>query len=79
MTLSQLLFSLAMYALGVIFFGLALTPSVFIFLKIWALSSGESLLSRSLAAGFALGFGYFVFGFGLIVLSGMVRSFLAKT
>jgi len=74
MTLSQLLFSLAMYALGVIFFGLALTPAVFIFLKIWALSSGESLLPRSLAAGFALGFGYFVFGFGLIVLSGMVRS-----
>lgn len=74
MTLGQLLFSVAMYALGIIFFGLALSPAVFIFFKVWELTNGTSLLMRSLVLGFTFGFGYFVFGFGLIVLSGLVRT-----
>jgi len=76
MTLGQLLFSLAMYTLGVIFFGLALSPAVFIFFKVWMFTGAASLWVRSLALGITLGLGYFIFGFGLIVLSGLIRTIL---
>ncbi|MDD4954899.1 MAG: DapH/DapD/GlmU-related protein [Candidatus Omnitrophica bacterium] len=74
MTFWQLLFSLSMYALGIFFFGLALCPAVIIFFKVWSLVIAENIWLRSLAVGFAIGLGYFVFGFGLIVLSGLTRT-----
>lgn len=74
MTLSQLLFSLVMYALGIIFFGLALSPAVFIFFKVWAITSSAALWVRCLSIGFTLALGYFIFGFSLIILAGAVRT-----
>ncbi len=74
LTLSQLLFSLAMYALGIIFFGLALTPAVFIFLKVWVIMDGAGIWLRCLSIGLTLASGYFIFGFGLIILAGTVRT-----
>jgi len=74
MTLSQLFFTLTMYALGIVFFGLALTPAVFIFLKVWAIMDGAGLWLRCLSAGLTLALGYFIFGFTLIILTGAVRT-----
>ncbi|MCK9614383.1 MAG: hypothetical protein M0R48_02630 [Candidatus Omnitrophica bacterium] len=74
MTLTQLLFSLTMYALGIVFFGLALTPAVFIFLKVWAIMSDVGLWLRCLSTGLTVALGYFIFGFSLIILAGTVRT-----
>jgi len=74
MTLSQLLFALIMYALGIIFFGLALTPAIFIFLKVWVMMDKTGLWLRCLSAGLTIALGYFIFGFSLIILAGAVRT-----
>jgi len=65
-----------MYVLGIIFFGLALAPAVFIFFKVWIIMHGASLWLRCLSIGLTFALGYFIFGFGLIILAGTVRSIL---
>ncbi len=74
MTIAQLSFSLAMYALGIVFFGLALTPAVFLFFKVWMLTSSLNIWLRCLYVSSVLAAGYFIFGFSLIILAGTVRS-----
>lgn len=72
-TIFQTLFSLSMYLMGIIFFGIALTPAVFLLFKIWQLTAEIPLLLKCFLLGLTLAAGYFVFGFTLILLAGSIR------
>ena len=75
-SLGQLVFSLLMYSIATVFFGLSLVPGVALVFK--ALSTGQdvSIFLRNLYIGLAIAAGYFLFGFSLIILSGFVRTAL---
>lgn len=72
-TVGQLFFSLFMYVLGTIFFGLALIPGIALVLKTWTATFGLSNLSRFFILGISLASAYFLFGFSLIILVGLTR------
>ena len=74
MTIFQLLFSLSMYAMGVVFFGIALAPGVYIFLRVYNATTILPLYLRGLYLGLSIATGYFLFGFTLILLAGLVRT-----
>ena len=76
MTLTQLVFAICMYAIGILFFGLSLTPGVFTFLKVCGLTTAFSILPRCILLGLTVALGYFMFGFTLIIISGLVRTLL---
>jgi len=65
-----------MYTLGVIFFGIALIPGVYLVLEAWRVSVGSLLLTRCFLLGLALAAGFFLFGLTLVVLVGSTRSIL---
>lgn len=75
-SLGQLIFSLLMYCIATIFFGIALIPGVALVFK--ALSTGQEIgiFMRYLFIGLSIAAGYFLFGFSLIILSGFVRTAL---
>jgi len=75
-TLGQLVFSLLMYCMGTIFFGLALIPGIALVLRVWTIGLQMSNLTRFLLLGISLAGGYFLFGFSLIALVGFVRTVL---
>lgn len=74
MTLAQLILSLSMYIMGVVFFGLALIPGVALVLKVWQLGVNFSPLIQYTLLGFSVAAGYFLFGLTLILLAGGTRT-----
>ncbi|MEW6009352.1 MAG: DapH/DapD/GlmU-related protein [Candidatus Omnitrophota bacterium] len=72
----QLLFSLLMYCIATIFFGLALIPGVALVFNALSAGSSVSIFMKYFYIGLALAAGYFLFGFSLIILIGSVRSAL---
>ncbi len=72
-TLGQLIFSLMMYCIGAVFFGLALIPGVALVLKTWSASISIHILLRFFILGLSLAGAYFLFGFTLIILIGLTR------
>jgi len=72
-TIGQLFFSLIMYAIGTIFFALALIPGIALVIKTWSLSFGMSSVLRFFVLGISLSAAYFLFGFSLIILIGLTR------
>lgn len=74
MTLGQLIFTLLMYAMGSVFFGAALVPSLALFGKVWLWTGSFALVPKLFWLGTAIAFGYFIFGFTLIVLVGLFRT-----
>lgn len=75
-TFGQLVFSLLMYCMGTIFFGIALVPGIALTLKAWTVGQEMGYLGRLLLLGVSLAGGYFLFGFSLIILAGFVRTAL---
>jgi len=75
-SLVQLLFSLAMYLMGTVFFGLAMIPGIAIALKVWQANAALSFLQRAAFLGFSIAGGYFLFGITLILLVGFTRTVL---
>jgi len=75
-TLIQLLFTLFMYLMGALFFGLALVPGLALVLNVWAWTTNSSDLLRLFYLGWALAGGYFIFGLTLVVVVGFFRSIL---
>ncbi len=73
-TLSQLLFTVFMYVMGALFFGMALIPGLALVLKVWVLTADAGSLTRLFALGFCLSIGYFLFGLTLVLLVGLFRS-----
>ena len=77
MTGTQLLFTLFMYLMGSVFFGLAMIPSLALFFKVWnATIYSTSVFYRFFSIGFTIALGYFIFGLTLILLVGLFRTVL---
>lgn len=74
MTLGQLLFSVFMYTMGAVFFGLALVPGLSFFFYMVLISSQAPELVRLFVMGFGIASAYFIFGFFLILLVGIFRA-----
>ena len=72
-TIAQLLFSLAMYAMGAVFFGAALVPGLALVMNVWEGSAHCAPPARLFFLGTSMALGYFFFGLSLIVLVGMFR------
>lgn len=76
MSLVQLLSSIVMYAIGTVFFGIALIPGIALFFNVWSYAQNISGIMKYLLLGLSLAGGYFLFGFTLILLVGFVRTVL---
>jgi acetyltransferase-like isoleucine patch superfamily enzyme len=72
-TLVQLLFSFFMYAVGTVYFALALVPGIYCVLKVWSVIPSVSSVTGMFLIGCALAGGFFLFGFSLILLVGLTR------
>lgn len=72
-TVFQLFFSLLMYVLCTIFFALALIPGIALVFKAWVVTLGMNGLQRFFILGISLASAYFLFGFSLILLVGLIR------
>jgi len=74
--LGQLVFALAMYIIGTFYFGLALIPGIAVVLNAWNAGLTMPPVARCALLGFSAAGGYFLFGFSLILLTGLTRTFL---
>jgi non-ribosomal peptide synthetase-like protein len=75
-SLGQLTFSLLMYIMAAIYFGLALIPSLGILFYVWQTSLNLQPIFRLALLGIAISGGYFIFGITLIFLTGLTRFIL---
>ena len=73
-TVVQLLFTVFMYVMGSVFFGLALVPGLALIFKFWTLSSATHDVVRLFMLGFTVALAYFLFGLTLILLVGTFRT-----
>lgn len=73
MTIGQILFTVFMYLMGSVFFAIALVPAVMLVFKLSEITEHSSRLLHIFALSFGVAFGYFLFGFTLIVLVGLFR------
>ena len=73
-SLVQLLFTIFMYLMGSVFFGVALVPGLALLYKVWVATSYFDFIPRLFALGFTLSLGYFIFGITLILLVGLFRA-----
>ena len=69
-TVGQLVFSILMYCIGTIFFGLALVPGIALFFKVWTTVEYAPNITKFFSLGISLATGYFLFGLSLIILIG---------
>ncbi|MBD3264585.1 MAG: hypothetical protein GF375_05755 [Candidatus Omnitrophica bacterium] len=76
MSLTQLLFSLALYCMCILYFGLALAPGLAIFIKAWQSTPAFSFMGRCLILGICIALAYFLFGLTLVLLVGITRMVL---
>ncbi len=74
--LGQILFSLFLYLMGVLIFGLSLVPSLYLIWRVWLAIEGWAVFWRLLILGFSLAGGFFLFGLSLIFIVGGLRSLL---
>lgn len=73
MTVGQVIFTIFMYAMGSVFFGLALIPSLALFFYLSMLTVNAHYVVHLFALGVGIALGYFIFGFALIILVGLFR------
>lgn len=76
LTAAQTLFTLFMYALGIMVLGIALYPSVSLIHACWVNAMVLPAWQRLLSLCFTLALGYFLFGFMLILTVSIVRVVL---
>jgi hypothetical protein len=75
-TLVQLVFSLLMYAMGTVFFGIALVPSLFLVFKAWQFVQPLNIVLKYFIFGMSISAGFIVFGLTLLVVIGLTRTLL---
>jgi hypothetical protein len=75
-TLGQLLFTLALYLLGVIVIGLSVFPAAAFGYSVWIGTAGGSVPMRLLSLSLAAAAGYFLYGFSLILIVAALRFLL---
>jgi hypothetical protein len=69
----QLLFILLLYALGILIMGLAIFPGILLCYHIWMQTPGYPAQLRILFLCIAIAAAYFIYGFSLILLVGLLR------
>ncbi|HOY10162.1 MAG TPA: DapH/DapD/GlmU-related protein [Candidatus Omnitrophota bacterium] len=74
MVVGQVIFTVLMYGMGALFFGLALVPGLSLVFRVWAASAVMPPFSRMFFLGCSLALGYFIFGLTLILLVGTFRT-----
>jgi hypothetical protein len=75
-TLVQLVFSLIMYAMGTVFFGISLVPSLFLVFKTWQFVQPFNMVLKYFIFGMSISAGFIVFGLTLLVVIGLTRTML---
>ena len=73
MTIGQIIFTMFMYAMGAMFFGLAFIPGIALFFYLSELTVNAPYVAHLFVLGFGIAMGYFIFGFTLIILVGLFR------
>jgi len=73
LTVVRVLLALALYAVGALVIGLALVPTALLGRAVWQATAGLGALAQTVWVCVALGAGYFVFGFSLMVLTAAMR------
>jgi acetyltransferase-like isoleucine patch superfamily enzyme len=63
-----------LHLLGILIFGLSLFPMIFFFYSVWHSMAAHPAWLKILVFSFSIGFGYFLFGLTLIVLSVAVKN-----
>jgi hypothetical protein len=76
-TIMQLVFALALYAMGAVLIGLSLFPGVMLVLRVWVNTAGfPEAAPRILVLCMAIAGAYFIYGLTLIFLVGGLRTAL---
>ena len=73
LTVIRVALALALYVVAATVLGLALLPAVLLCYTVWDHAAGQALWQQMLWVCLAAGAGYFVFGFGLMFLSALLR------
>ncbi|HPB69020.1 MAG TPA: DapH/DapD/GlmU-related protein [Candidatus Omnitrophota bacterium] len=70
----QVIFTILMYGMGALFFGLALVPGLTLVFRAWEATAMTTPFVRMFFLGCSLASGYFIFGLTLILLVGAFRT-----
>lgn len=73
-TLAHLLFAGCLYVFGVLIIGLAIFPSVSLIHYVWSHNANHYLALRLLSLCLTLAAAYFIYGFSLILILGLLRT-----
>jgi len=73
MTLGQTVFTLSMYCIAIVCFGIALMPGLYLYFTVYQVTASTVLLWRCFFLGLTVAAGFFLFGFSLIFLAGTIR------
>lgn len=75
-TAAHLLFAACLYVFGIVIIGLAIFPSILLIYYIWTHTVSCSLILRLFLICFTLASAYFIYGFSLILILGLLRTVL---
>ena len=75
-TLLQYLFTLSMYFLGALLLSMAMTPPAYLSFLAWSVFHPHSILAKALILSAGIGFGFFLFGFTMILETVLLRFIL---
>ncbi len=73
LTIARVVLALTLYAIGALVIGFALVPAVMFCYAVWAATAAAWPAWRIISVCVAVGFGYFIFGFSLMLLTALVR------
>ena len=73
LTVVRVLLALALYVVGALVLGVALFPAVLLCHTVWQHTTDQAIWQQTLWVCLAAGVGYFVFGFGLMLVSAFLR------
>lgn len=76
LTAFRVLLALVLYVIGAAILGLALFPAVFFCRLVWESASSQTAAWQTFWTCLAVGAGYFIFGFSLMLLAGLLRLVL---
>jgi acetyltransferase-like isoleucine patch superfamily enzyme len=73
-TIMHLAFAACLYVFGVLVIGLAIFPSVSLVFYAWVSSFALNPVLRLLVVSLSLAAAYFIYGFGMIIILGLIRT-----
>lgn len=73
-TIAQLIFTLLLYAIGILIIGLCIAPGLLLIYFVWIKTSSYIIILRILYLALSFAAGYFIYGITLIFTVGSLRS-----